>query len=534
MTDTRTLIKQGRTQEVWTKYCGFFDLSPEEFREIQERLLLEQIELLRTSLMGRMLLGDVIPTSVEEFRNYVPITTYEDYKEFLDEKREDVLPRKPYGWSRTSGRSGEYSHKWIPYPQQMYEKLGEILLATMILSTCSQRGEVNIELNAKVLLATAPPPYVTSMLSRSIRDLIDLQFLPPLEAGEKMEFAERMDAGFKMAMRDGMDYFYGVSSVLVAIGERFEKGTSRSGFSLDMLHPAVLWRLIRSAISSRVKNRSILPKDLWKLKGIMVGGTDTDIYREKIKYYWGRDPINGYGSTEGGAMAIQAWNRKSMTFSPETNFLEFIPQDELEKINEDPGYQPKTLLYDELVPGIYELVFSNFHGGIYTRYRVRDMIEVVATRDDEVDINLPQFNFYSRSDGVINLAGFTYLTERDIWAAVESSGIEYTDWVARKETKDGRSHIHLFVELKSPKNIDPDKIKEKIDSALCNENSDYSDMKEILGYNALKLTLLNPGAFGNYMDYQQSQGADLAHTKPPHMKPTKEQLEVLLKDTKLK
>jgi hypothetical protein len=162
------------------------------------------------------------------------------------------------------------------------------------------------------------------------------------------------------------------------------------------------------------------------------------------------------------------------------------------------------------------------------------MIEVVSTRDDEVNINLPQFNFYSRSDGVINIAGFAYLTEKDIWGAVDSAGFEYRDWVARKELKDGKAYIHLFVELKSPKDIDQDKIKEMIDSALCDENSDYKDMKEILDYDALNLTLLNPGAFGNYMDYQQSQGADLAHTKPPHMKPTKKQLEILLKGRKMK
>ena len=232
-------------------------------------------------------------------------------------------------------------------------------------------------------------------------------------------------------------------------------------------------------------------------------------------------------------MAIQAWNRKAMTFSPETNFLEFIPQDELQKIEEDPDYQPITLLYDELVPGIYELVFTNFHGGIFTRYRVQDMIEVVSTRDDEVDIDLPQFNFYSRSEGVINLAGFAYLTEKDIWEAIEKTGVDYSGWVARKDVKDGKAYLHLFLELESASDIDQDLVKEKVNQSLKNISSEYSDIKEMLGYDALNLTLLNPGAFGAYMDYQQSQGADLAHTKPPHMKPTKEQLEVLLQDKKM-
>ena len=49
-----------------------------------------------------------------------------------------------------------------------------------------------------------------------------------------------------------------------------------------------------------------------------------------------------------------------------------------------------------------------------------------------------------------------------------------------------------------------------------------------------ELNLLNPGAFHAYMEYQKSQGADLAHTKPPHMNPTKEQLGVLIREKKFK
>ena len=534
MTSTNTLIRQGRSDEIWTKYCGFFDLSPDEFMKIQERLLMEQIELLGKSMMGRMIMGDVIPTSMEEFREVVPLTTYEDYIGYLDEKREDVLPRKPFGWSHTSGRSGEYKYKWVPYPKKMYDKLGEILIATMILSTCSKKGEVNLELNDKVLLATAPPPYVTSFLSHSLGEQISVKFLPDLDIGEKMEFEERINEGFKLAMREGLDYFYGIASVLVGIGERFEKGGGSSNISLDMLHPGTLWRLLKGFITAKIKKRPTLPKDIWNLKGIMVGGTDTEIYRDKIIEYWGKNPINGYGSTEGGAMSVQAWNRKGMTFSPETNFLEFIPHEEHKKSLEDPEYQPSTVLYNELEEGIYELVFTNFHGGIFTRYRVGDLIEVTSTKDEEVGIDLPQFKFYSRAGDIINLAGFSLLTEKNIWGAIEAAEVDYFDWVARKEIIDSKAYLHLFIELDSRDHVDQEKTRAEIKKFLRKHNGDYADLEDMLDYDALKLTFLNPGAFGAYMDYQKSQGADLAHTKPPHMKPTKEQMEGLLEEKRMK
>ena len=40
-------------QIVWQKYCGFLDLSMQQFKEIQEQLLMEQIKLVAASPLGR-------------------------------------------------------------------------------------------------------------------------------------------------------------------------------------------------------------------------------------------------------------------------------------------------------------------------------------------------------------------------------------------------------------------------------------------------------------------------------------------------
>jgi hypothetical protein len=192
------------------------------------------------------------------------------------------------------------------------------------------------------------------------------------------------------------------------------------------------------------------------------------------------------------------------------------------------------VLYNELEPGIYELVFTNFHGGIFTRYRIGDLFEVISVRDDELDIDLPQVQFYSRDSDIINLAGFALITEKDIWRALEKTDLDYYEWVARKEIKDNKTYLRLFIELKSVTDLDTKKVEKQISTALREINSDYDDLEKMLGYTALTISMLNPGAFGMYMDYQQSQGADLAHTKPPHMKPTQDQLKKLLGDKKVK
>ncbi|MBS3750001.1 MAG: GH3 auxin-responsive promoter family protein [Anaerolineales bacterium] len=533
MTSPTTLFKQGRKNEIWAKYCGFLDLDLEGFMEIQERLLLEQIEMLGKSMMGRMLMGDVIPRSVEEFRDIVPFTTYKDYLGYLDQKREDVLPRKPHAWVHTSGRSGEFKFKWAPYTQKMYDILGEAIIGSMILSNCTKRGEIDLELDDIVLLATAPPPLISGLIVHSIADHLDLQFLPPVEESDQMEFQERITEGFNLAMKKGVDYFYGIASILFRVGEKFEQGSSNTKFSMELLRPSILYRMIKGFILAKINHTPILPKYIWKLKGIMTGGTDTSIYIDQIEYYWGRKPLELFGSTEGGAIATQAWNYKGLTFLPEMCFLEFIPHNEHMKSKENPSYQPKTLLYDELDLGIYELVCTNFHGGIFTRYRVGDLIEVIALRDDEINVNLPQIRFYSRAGDIINLGGIALLTEKNIWEAIEGTNIDYYDWVARKEIRDNKPHLHLFLEVNSPKKLDKNKIQAQISQNLVHINPDYSGIEQMLGYDPLKISILNPGSFSAYMDYQQSQGADLAHTKPPHMKPTKEQMDALLRDKRI-
>ena len=90
MTTAVELLKQGRRDEFWQRYCGFLDLSIEEFMAIQERLLLEQLQLLADCELGRKLLGGGAPLTVSDFRRIAPLTTYRDYLPYLGEQREDV------------------------------------------------------------------------------------------------------------------------------------------------------------------------------------------------------------------------------------------------------------------------------------------------------------------------------------------------------------------------------------------------------------------------------------------------------------
>jgi hypothetical protein len=56
-------------------------------------------------------------------------------------------------------------------------------------------------------------------------------------------------------------------------------------------------------------------------------------------------------------------------------------------------------------------------------------------------------------------------------------------------------------------------------------------MKEILNVEPVEVSLLPGGSFAAYMKGKVEAGADLAHLKPPHMKPSDEILKNLINVT---
>ena len=129
MSNLEKLFHQRKYDELWQRCCGFIDLSPGDFMNIQRRLLTEQMELLKGCELGRVVMKGANPTNLEEFRQQVPLTTYADYAPYLLEQREDVLPGKPVLWQYTSGKSGEYSFRWVPVTAEQLEQIEPLIFA---------------------------------------------------------------------------------------------------------------------------------------------------------------------------------------------------------------------------------------------------------------------------------------------------------------------------------------------------------------------------------------------------------------------
>jgi len=526
------LIVQGKNEELWQRCCSFIDLSLKDFKSIQERLLLEQIELLKKCKLGRSIMRGARPRTVAEFRRQVPLTTYADYEPFLLTKNERALPAKPLFWQHTSGRSGEYSFKWAPVTARQFDEIRALLFACLAFSCCKERGEIAYKWRDTFLYALAPPPYTTgALIHNAPHEVFD--FLPPIKAAETMSFEERLQLGFQLALTEDLDLFFAMSSILVAIGERFSQKNGSISIRPLLGRPKVLSRLLKGLAKSKLARRKILPRDIWSLKGLVSTGSDGAVFREKVKEMWGRYPLDVYAGTEGLIMATQTWDYQGMTFVPHINFFEFIPEEESLRSKAAPDYEPETVLLDEVKAGEkYELVITSLHGMPFVRYRLGDMVRITSLRNEKLSIDIPQMEFYSRVDDIIDIAGFTRLTEKVIWQAIENTGIPYQDWTVRKELQD-KPVLHLYLELKEDGHITPDEVATAVHEELAKLDLPYADLEAFIGLRPLEVTLLPQHAFRGYMSRQQAAGADLAHLKPPHINPSDSMIECLVKGVEM-
>jgi hypothetical protein len=256
---------------------------------------------------------------------------------------------------------------------------------------------------------------------------------------------------------------------------------------------------------------------------------DTSILKRRVAELWGIEPLEAYVSTEFGGVATQAWNRAGLNCFPKSNLWEFMTERDYLRVLEDPEYVPPSRLFDEVVPGEeYVLAGTNFHGGALARYIIGDMVAFTAMEDPEIGVRLPQMSFVSRVDGLIDVGGFTRLTEKTIWRAIEESGIPYEDWTIRKESEGNRPVLRLYIETRGtapPRAEAADRVHE----ALKAIDAPYRELEAIAGIKPLAVEILAKGTFSRYAEERQAAGADLAQLKPPHVNASGAAMERLLR-----
>lgn len=515
-------LKKQKYKEIWQQYCGFLDLSMDGYMKIQRRLMEEQITLWSESALGQSILKGRHPRNLDEFRRMVPLTTYDDYADILLSKQPEALPGNPVIWIQTTWEGGKHPIKVAPYTRSMLDTYRNNVTACLILSTSTAKGKFDVEETDKILYGLAPLPYATGLFPLALSEEIDIQFLPAVKDAVDMSFSQRNKTGFKMAMKKDLEFFFGLGSVAYAVSLSLSSMGSSGHISLsDLLKfkPKMLKRLLKAKRVCREENRGLLPRDLFKLKGFMVAGTDNQCYKDDLEKLWGIRPMELFAGTEPSIMGTETWTRKGMYFFPDTAFYEFIREEEMMKNYEDPSYIPRTYLMDEVVPGEkYELVFTILKGGAFARYRCGDMYRCVGLSNKEDDTVIPRFEYMDRVPWIIDIAGFTRISENGIRSVIQLSGLPITDWVALKEyNHENRPYLHMYVEVEQGvlvnQAMSTDILKELLTTYFKYIDQDYRDLKKILGMDPLTVTILRCGTFAAY---EKKTGRKIRHMSPAY------------------
>lgn len=512
-------LQKQQYQEIWNQYCGFLDLNMEEYMNIQKRLMEEQISLWSNSIIGKTILKGKTPGNIEEFREMVPLTDYEDYADILLRKDGDSLPGNPVIWIQTTWEGGKHPIKVAPYTRSMLDTFRNNVVACLLLATSQEKGKFSYEEGDKMLYGLAPLPYATGLLPLLLGEETDIRFLPEVKEAVNMSFSQRNKLGFKLALQKDVELFFGLGSVAYAVSQSLASSGagSKDLASLLKCDPHMLYRMAKAKRLSKKENHPIRPKDLFGLKGFMVAGTDNRCYKDELEELWGIRPMEIFAGTEPSLIGTESWTRKGMYFFPDSCFYEFITEADMEKNEENPSFVPHTLLMDEVVPGeIYELVLTVLKGGAFARYRCGDMYRCVGLSNREDGTRIPRFEYIDRVPSIIDIAGFTRISENGITSAIRLSGLPVHNWAAAKEfNENNRPFLHMYVEVEkgalAERAVSSEILKEILSTYFKYIDQDYRDLKKILGMDPLMVTILKCGSFGAY---SEKYGKTLRHMNP--------------------
>lgn len=497
------LFLHGDGERIWKKFCGFLDLSLDEYLGIQESLLMHQIDLISQSPIGKKFIPHK-PTSIAEFRRIVPFTSYENYAHHLDRQSTGFLAEGPYQWACAEKLDGGL--KWIPFTQQALLAISRCLICTIVLACAENKGDVKIINGSRILHNLHPAPYSNTLYAAMVARQTGMRFIPNLIVSNQNENRAVSERELEDYLSSGVDILAVPGNILYRIGEKLANNRGQLGFNVHLLSLEYIWRFISATLRSKREHRNLLPKDIWPIKGIITGGAEAIIYQDKILDYWGKKPLMIYQAPEAGIIATQVWNKGNYTFLPTSSFHEFIPEEEVLKNKENPKYVPRTLLLNQVKPGKkYELVISSFYGMPFLRYRLGDMISITAMEDRATGIKLPQMTIESRAEEIITIGDFCRINEKQILQAIANTGLKYEDWCIHTGEENGQCSLNIYIELQD--NHDKRDLEEIIELELIKTSAEYRENRLKQESPFLRVIELPKGSFDNYRGTHNQRGS---------------------------
>ncbi|MFA5364575.1 MAG: GH3 auxin-responsive promoter family protein [Candidatus Bathyarchaeia archaeon] len=518
------------TNNLWQKYCSFYDKTFQEQLDYSNERLEKYFPKWQKTEPGKK-------SGVTSF-NEVPVSTYSDYpmlQSFASSMKQattntprltdeqlstyylrigkqigstlDRYMTEPYYFcATTTGSTGK--NKWIANGETFWKNFLQASLATVLISCSDSWGETKLNQGDTALNINAPVPYISGWGADAFQNHFNM--IPSIDVADNLVSMKEKFTYVLKALENGkkIDVAGGIGSMFYMICQYLvDPEALYSGYFKGMS-----WGLKKTLLGFKLLQLKIKGKtgkqiaDYLPLKGIIVGGIDSQLYIDFFKNEFNFEPLHTYGATEAGNLMRGDPDRKTdLVPNLIPGYLEFqTGNGELKKL-------------DELKKGeIYDLVITPF-GSIVFRYDMGDLFKVVDFRDD----GMPIFSFDGRKDQVLDVYGYFRLTSKSVVETLFNAGLRASDRWAVTKLVDPKEKLCFLMEKSW--DYSEKEAEKRIFTALQEVQDDFKkyvqdfhikDPSEVV-----KVEYVRHGAFTRYSALKTKMGSPIGQYKPPQLIP---------------
>ena len=478
--------------------------------------------------------------NIEDFRNNVPVSGYEDYTPYIERMKNGetglLTNSKVLGYSRTSGSSGV--PKYIPATAaslKAYVRYTWTRALALGARELKRQGKKYRPGRGVYLSPATNETLPNGMPCSNIAEIGALEYgrfypfilMQPSKRMYDMHDGDYIYCMYRFALADPaatfmFSVFFSVNVSQLSylrknwrtIVDDIEKGGISDKVDLtpearkhyekyakaDPARAAYLRKQFEQGFDETLLRR------IWPNLAVIcgIGNASFKSAAEHIRRVAGDVPFDFsiYGASEGLVAACYELENTNMQLLVDSCFYEFVPY----------GEEPERYLTLEQVEvgKKYEILITT-QAGLY-RYRLKDVIEVKGFRG-----KCPLVSFVFRKGQMFNIAGEKF-SEEDARTTIEmfekAHGIEIDHWIFYQDESVQPNRYALIVE--SDADVDWDAAVDEIEELIGHCNKRYPSQRAKFYIDRLLIQHQIPGTHDEWAKRCIAQGASAAQVKPVH------------------
>lgn len=413
-------------------------------------------------------------TQHAEYRNAVPIRDYEAFKGYIEQIKsgtENVLWKgKPIYFAKTSGTTSGV--KYIPITKDSipnHINTARNALLTYMATTGNSAfadGKMIFLSGSPTLerIAGIPTGRLSGIVNHHIPGYLRKNQLPSFETNCIEDWEEKLGKIVEETFHQDMTLISGIPPwVQMYFDWLMKKGDDK-------------------------KIKDLFPN----LQVIVHGGVNFEPYKEKLFESIGKkiDTVETFPASEGFFAFQDTQDQEGLLLNTDSGiFFEFVPAEEI--FNEN----PTRLMLSEVKLGVNYALIINSNAGLWA-YNIGDTIKFVSLNPYRIVVTGRTKHFISAfGEHVIGEE-----VEQALMSVSRKYGIQITEFTVAPQVKaSGELPFHeWFIEFeRQPENIES--FAQEVDHALRTKNTYYNDLITGAILQPLKIRILRPQAFQDYM-----------------------------------